>query len=119
MADAFAFRIQGAIVHAVGATMCALGRHDPKPFRSLTIRSREFRCIRCEKRWAEVREEWVAWPFQGAHPYGEGDDSLGDSLAWRGANLREDRVDQTPFPRWTALQDGYRVHTGRSTARPA
>lgn len=88
------------LLRASGAVLCTFGSHDARPFRPLTRMSREFQCIRCEKRWVDVREDWVGWALRGAHPYGEGEDSLGESIAWRGRTLEKDKVLQTPYPRW-------------------
>jgi len=104
--------IQSAVVGIVGSAMCGCGRHDSRPFRSLTRRSREFRCIRCEKRYVEVMEEWIQWPLRGGRPYGEGPDSIGEKIAWRGLNVDGEKADQTPYPSWRRSREGWLAHSG-------
>jgi hypothetical protein len=84
-----------------------LGFHQPRPYRNLTQHSCEFRCIRCEKSWADVQEDWLPPMLRGARPYGTGQNDLGELLAWRGANERADMVNQTPFWTWFAERKAY------------
>ncbi len=110
--------LQSKIVGLLGDILCSCGRHKKRPYRSLTRRSREFRCIRCEKRYAEVMEEWVQWPLRGGRPYGEGEDSIGESLAWRGLNIAEEAANQTPYPSWRRSRENWLALRSPTIAPP-
>lgn len=100
-------RLRPLALRTFGLAACMLGCHQPRPYRNLTAHSREFRCVRCEKRWADVHEEWLPPMLRGSRPYGEERNGLGDMLAWRGANERADLVNQTPFWTWFAQRKAY------------
>ncbi len=110
--------LQSRIVGLLGDLMCSCGRHEKRPYRSLTRRSREFRCIRCEKRYVEAMEEWIQWPLRGGRPYGEGDRSIGDNLAWRGLNIADEAANQTPYPSWRRSREGWLTLRGSTIAPP-